>query len=273
VRGKLASLDPGTVEGLFLQAYGAGATIHGPGHAEWDISERCESPVQRHMHVSTYRRGDHYGTGSNRAVWVELWTRCRHCVACLRMRRKLWTARACQEMRRSKRTWMVTLTLRPEEHYRVLAALSREKRSEAEEFIARHEVIGKTITKYLKRVRAESGSFRYLLVLEAHKSGLPHYHLLVHEGDNPLRWECLTEQWSVGYVQAVLVKDGDLYKETYYEHNKRRWRWTTEPGAQSKVARYVAKYLAKSVLARVRASQRYGDVEAVSGEVAARSIS
>lgn len=131
--------------------------------------------------------------------------------------------------------------------------------AEVAEFKARHEEISKEITRYLKRVRKESGSFRYLIVCEAHKSGMPHYHGLIHEHGNRVRWDALHDQWTLGISEIVLVKDGDLYKEVYWEHGKRKWRWTAEPLAAGQIARYCAKYLSKSVLARVRASQAYGD--------------
>lgn len=105
------------------------------------------------------------------------------------------------------------------------------------EILVRHFGIGPEITRYLKRVRKESkSSFRYLLVMEAHKSGLPHYHMLLHEkpfgGEIPKR--ILKYQWHLGHTDFKLVDD-----------------------AQHK-AEYMCKYLAKSLLARVRASKGYG---------------
>jgi len=249
--------DPLVVRGLAGHAIGAGATVHRVGYVEWDIAERCEAPVFRGMFGRAER--DHPDGRIRAPVRLDLWARCRRCVACLRMRRRLWTARACQEMRESSRTWLLTFTLRPEEQYRMLLRSGVRGAGPTEEFDGRQRECSKEITKYLKRVRESAGSFRYLVVCEAHKSGLPHYHGFIHERDKAVPWECLSGHWHLGWIEAVLVKDGPLYKEVYYEDGKRRWRWSAEPGVQGKVARYAAKYLAKSVLARVRASQRYGD--------------
>lgn len=178
-------------------------------------------------------------------LWIDVEARCRKCLWCLKQRASLWSMRARQEIQGSQRTWFGTLTLRPEEHF--LAACradAKHKRREvawaelspAEQFKARHNAISEEITKWLKRVRKESGArFRYCLVAEAHKSGLPHYHVLIHE-----RWlagtigeRTLRRQWKLGHSKFNLVSDA---------------------GA----AWYVAKYLAKASEARVRASARYG---------------
>lgn len=108
---------------------------------------------------------------------------------------------------------------------------------ETPEILVRHLGIGPEITKYLKRVRKQSKcSFRYLLVMEAHKSGLPHYHMFLHEtpsgGEVPKR--ILKYQWHLGFTDFKLVDDA---------HRR---------------ADYICKYLAKSNLARVRASKGYG---------------
>ena len=49
---------------------------------------------------------------------------------------------------------------------------------------------GAEITKYFKRIRKNSDApLRYILVQEQHKSGLPHFHALIHERDaaRPIR--------------------------------------------------------------------------------------
>lgn len=146
------------------------------------------------------------------------------------------------------RTWFGTLTLRPQEHF---AALSRVRNrmaksgedfdtlSEEARFSALSGEIGKDITLWLKRVRKESGArLRYLLVSEAHKSGLPHFHCLVHEvsAEGPVAERTLRKQWKLGFAQFKLVAQGD----------------------ETKTARYVTKYITKSAITRVRASQGYG---------------
>ena len=110
----------------------------------------------------------------------------------------------------------------------------------SQQFQARHQAIGPELTLFLKRVRKESAAkLRYCLVAEAHKSGLPHYHLVVHEtGGQPVRHKTLQGQWKLGFSNWKLVDIND----------------------SGKTAAYVAKYLSKSALARVRASKHYGQL-------------
>lgn len=175
-------------------------------------------------------------------IELELVTRCRKCLACRQHRARLWRRRAYAEILHATRTWFGTLTLSPEAQYRFLMLARKnfgegfDELSADRQFGLRCRAIGPEITKYLKRVRKQSGAgLRYMLVAEAHKSGLPHFHILVHERnvDEPVRHSCLTGQWALGFSHYKLVED-------------------------PKAGGYVAKYLSKSVLARVRASQRYG---------------
>lgn len=146
------------------------------------------------------------------------------------------------------RTWFLTLTLRPEEHFRMAtqarhrlagSGVDFDRLSLDRQFEERHREVNREITLYLKRVRKESGrKFRYFLVAERHRSGLPHYHALVHETalDGPIRAATLKSQWRLGFSQCKLVAEtGD-----------------------GRAASYVAKYLSKDALARVRASAGYG---------------
>lgn len=178
-------------------------------------------------------------------VTIEMQVRCRRCEDCLRRRAAKWWFAAKAETASSARTWFGTLTLSPEWHMRskllacerlkVRAGIDFEALAPEDQFKERHAEIGKLITLWLKRVRKQSeAALRYLLVAEAHKSGLPHYHCLVHETfrDRPVRKSTLERQWSYGYTAWRLV----------------------DPAA----AGYVTKYLSKSALARVRASKGYG---------------
>lgn len=108
------------------------------------------------------------------------------------------------------------------------------------QFRERHRAIGAEITKLVKRLReAYQEPLRLLLVVEAHKSGLPHYHMLVHQvNEKPLLYDDLKRLWRFGFSKWKLC----------------------EPSAAS----YVCKYLTKSSLARVRASLGYGDPGEVS---------
>lgn len=103
-------------------------------------------------------------------------------------------------------------------------------------FLARSAELLREVQLYIKRLRKKA-RFRYLVVVEAHESGLPHVHFLLHEThDAPVRHAALKAQWPHGFIDAKLVEPSD-----------------------TRAAAYVSKYLSKSVLARVRASERYGE--------------
>lgn len=182
-----------------------------------------------------------------------LWTRCRECAACRRARRNLWATRATAEYALAQRTWFGTLTLRPEEQFR--AKLLAENKcggqsvydglTEAEQFSFRASVVGQWLTLYIKRVRsavavAPGSPFRYLAVFEAHQSGAPHIHVLLHERSCAVRQKTLIAKWPHGFVKWKLVED-------------------------ERQATYVTKYLAKDARTRLRASFHYGDLSTPTG--------
>lgn len=182
---------------------------------------------------------------------VEIPTRCRKCDMCLAHRRRLWTARAIDEIAASNRTWFGTLTVNPYERflYGLDAAMRGERAghgnwqslSPENQFPFLAKVIGEDITKWLKRVRKVSGaSLRYLLVSEAHKDGFPHFHILLHEPDKAVAKAVLEEQWRAGFSHWRLVKRED-----------------------PRSAYYACKYLAKDARTRVRGSIRYGRAQLV----------
>ena len=178
--------------------------------------------------------------------FIDIDSPCRRCEVCLRRRGARWAYRAKEELAVAPRTWFGTLTLRPEQHWimqcRAAVRLGENGRSWSdltadEQFVERHKECGAELTTWLKRVRKESAApLRYLLVAEAHKSGLPHYHVLVHERSPDVRVyeRTLRRQWKLGFSKFTLV-EGD-----------------------PKAAWYVCKYLSKAALARVRASVSYG---------------
>lgn len=181
---------------------------------------------------------------------VELQARCRKCEGCLAHRRRLWTARAVDEIEASDRTWFGTLTVAPMQRFqlRVIAERKHLRRGgeslsslePSEQFKLLAGELGKEATKALKRLRKNTGArFRYLLVTEAHKSGDPHLHILIHEQDKPISKRQLEAVWKFGFSKWKLV-DRDR-------------------GA----AVYVCKYLAKDALTRVRASLKYGQAHKV----------
>ncbi len=201
-----------------------------------DQGGRCEAPILLIEKPKTRRQ----------RVWVERDVRCRSCRTCLRNRAREWRFRIKSELASAERTWFGTMTLSPDNHqfFLSLARSRLQKRgtdletlSDQEAFQIRHWAICPEITRFVKRVRKKSNAkLRYILVAEPHKSGLPHYHMLIHESDpsNPVRHSQLQSNWVLGFSSWKLVEDG------------------------SRASYYVAKYLAKSSAARVRASLRYG---------------
>jgi hypothetical protein len=176
---------------------------------------------------------------------VELDIRCRKCEPCLRSRAAHWRFKCQNELSTAPRSWFVTLTFRPESQYRAKCAanlrlLARsttwEETTEDEKFRLVAEELGKEVTRYLKRLRKADARIRYCLVVEAHKTGLPHFHMLLHEvsEDHPVRHKLLADKWTSGFMNAKLTS------------------------SDSRVAFYVTKYLTKSARARIRASADYG---------------
>ena len=198
---------------------------------------------------------------------VTIITPCHKCDPCLKARARLWTARATQEITDSVRTWWGTLTLSPDTWMRALSQARARERAQGidfdrlpspERFALWNQQIQPEVTKYLKRVRSEvlrnaglsDGAglkpLRYLLVTEAHQSGVPHYHMLVHEvsPDMPVRKRTLDDQWSLGLI--------------------RQWRLVSD----TVPAHYVCKYLSKDARTRVRNSTDYGVARTRIGHVA-----
>ncbi|TXG98910.1 MAG: hypothetical protein E6R08_03530 [Nevskiaceae bacterium] len=240
------------------KALNHGATMRTAATMHWNVAGRCQRPVNR-VHVGSkvvkhsfdFKRS----TEISESRFIDMEVRCRRCSDCLQHRRRYWARLAEREINVSARTWLVTLTLTPDQQNKAYyAACLRLARSAIDfdgldpeqQFAERVAEIGPEITLWLKRVRKQSGAkLRYLLVVEAHKSGLPHFHLLLHEADveHPVRKRTIVEQWKLGFGHAKLVAQGE---------NRR-------------FAHYVTKYLTKSFLCRARASQKYGKSEANEG--------
>jgi len=260
---------------LFARALEGGARRLSMCTIEWDIAGDCQAPVVREIHsrpsvaptdlvrwrpIRTNKAGTEWLGGTRRAqrrfivvngkgkvpLTVILHAKCRKCEACLRKRAAHWRLRAYAELGYATRTWFGTLTLSPGEQFRMLAlARADARRTGLGDFDAlpperqwqlRVATVGVEITKYLKRVREASGSrFRYLIVSERHKSGDPHFHMLLHEVAEPVREAVLSKQWRLGFCQ-----------------------WRLAHREDQRAATYLTKYISKSAETRVRASARYG---------------
>jgi len=230
----------------------------------WSLAGRCEKPVT----VELYGKEQYNLLGPRRPpMTVVMLVKCRRCGWCRKMRSLEWTERALAEYHHSSRTWMGTLTLDPSAMARALnmcrAGVIRSgkdlkpkyakdgkpiydvfpcpdyDRLPVEERFARLvRVIGVELTKFFKRIRSNtSAPFKYLLVAEAHKSGLPHFHVLIHEKSDtaPIRKSKLKGAWPLGFTKFALVESAG--------------------GAV-----YVCKYMAKDALCRMRASFKYGTI-------------
>lgn len=184
----------------------------------------CDDPVPIQRNV---RAG-----GYDRAMSVTMYRPCRKCPKCLQYRQLKWRERAAAEIRRSPRTWFVTLTFAPA-HLAGILFEAKKLATGPEKAVDRAAY--SHVQRYLKRLRKSSkASFRYLAVFERGElTGRAHYHLLLHEGDTPLRKSVLESQWRSN-VHARLV--------------------TGDYGA----ATYITKYVTKSYGVPMRASARYG---------------
>lgn len=211
-------------------AMAAGAEIK-PPVLKWDTAPDCARPYQvvfrswkaekAYLPQASFQEMD--------AMSIEILTPCRKCENCLKAKRRLWTRRAEHEVHVSRRTWFVTLTIRPEDRVRFLYEAG------GKDNFAAYGPISKAFTRFLKRLRKAGYKFRYLMAAEAHKDGYPHLHMLLHEieGYAAIPKREIERQWPYGFTKVKLCDNG--------------------------TARYVCKYLAKDMKARVRASLKYGE--------------
>lgn len=229
-------------------------------HMEWNVAGNCNKPLTVEVKSRPELKRDKAqvmdARGHTQLATLEV--RCRQCENCLRARAAHWRMRALAEWAFSPRSWLCTLTLTPDAQFLLNSRARRSIDAQgldldalpaSDKFDLLSRELGKLVTLYLKRLRkGEIGTgtvaapqyppaqFRYLMVTEAHKSGLPHCHILLHELsiDNPVRYSTICHHWKLGFSDAKLVKD-------------------------RRAATYVTKYLTKSHLARARASVGYGD--------------
>lgn len=233
------------VSHLVGEALLRGDAVHPYQGSVVDFSNDCEQPVLLEMLGDAI--SDHPSEAYRLRRNADLKVRCRKCSRCLAARSNEWAARAINELQFWPRSWFGTLTVDPERQFLAECVASRrvrraqlrefEELTPDEQFRERVRALSPEITTFLKRVRSASGArLRYLLVCEAHKSGLPHWHLLMHEVAGSVRKRVLDASWLLGYSQ---------------------WR-VVDTTSNKGPAFYAAKYLSKSALARVRASVEYG---------------
>ena len=206
-------------------------------------------PYQSKWHETAF---DGQGRRTTKALMVvELETRCRKCDRCRAHKSRAWAARALTELGDASRTWFGTITFNPTAmargRARAILACSKsgidfDALPVGEQVVRVHNALSPELTKWLKRVRKNSGAhIRYLMVMEPHTGGgahhqLPHYHILLHEhGHAAVTKRCLDGNWHLGITHFRLVAEDD-----------------------PRPARYVTKYISKTTAARVRASVGYG---------------
>lgn len=242
------------------------ARLIGSDHA--DYAGNCDRPVmipltgmrdKRLEAVVTFASSDaDYGMIDGKPHWrgslpaspwvrhIDVAVRCRDCPPCREARRRHWAARARSEIDAAPRTWFGTLTLRPEQQFRLVALANASllargttyaQLSDADQFKERIKPLVREVQLYMKRLRKEGAVFRYLVAIERHKSGAPHVHFLMHEVSAPIRHKALSAQWRLGFSNIKLVAQHEAQGAAYY----------------------VAKYLTKES-SRLLASKLYGVV-------------
>lgn len=154
--------------------------------------------------------------------------RCRRCPNCVKQRRAMWITRCITEAETVSRwgyeNWFLTVT---------------------DGMGFDDDTFMRGVTMGIKRLRADV-PIRYLLIFERQeKSGRPHCHAIVHpqtcstRDGLPMNYgRFLTEFRRLGFIEAHVLT-----------------------GDAKQAAGYVAKYLGKDPIARVRASLRYGDTD------------
>lgn len=261
-----------------------------------DLSMNCEDPYTVEVWGRYNRKAEQVT-----AIFVDVVTRCRKCQPCLDAKSRFWTGRAMDEFNHAPRTWLVTLTTRPEMHYYFDArmqqplyrgnTLVRDKvgplngLAPATLFRLRAREIGYEVTDYLKRVRKARGSFRYLLVAERHMSdpssvvyGRPHFHVLLHEVGSPL---VLPNEWQVhkgpceadcklgtSSLRLIHKDDGEAHIHALVRKQWHHGFSTAVLCGDMRSAVYVCKYVSKDPMARVRASIGYGKLSTVESAAA-----
>jgi hypothetical protein len=151
----------------------------------------------------------------------------------LKVRQWRWVSAAAHEQAFAFNTWFITLTYKPgfrAECFRSASAMENRKQSSTKRLV---RASGHHVANYIKRLRKSDLSLRYVCVPELHRDGFPHWHGLVHDLTGNLTWERLTDEWSAGFSVVKIVRDANAI-------------------------RYVAKYLSKDRIGRVRASRNYG---------------
>ena len=234
---------PVSTEEIVARVYDAGLTFADANEGRFTLkyARDCESPIR--VKQNDLKR-----------TFVTYEVRCRKCAPCLQAKTRYWVAAAHHQTmvahESGNRTWFGTLTLSKDWQDELLdrarsihptpnAPWFDEPECDERFGLVRDEFLKET-QRYWKRLRKAGCKFKYFLVFERHKSGLPHAHWLLHEQEGPIRKRELQAQWPQGFTKVVVV--GGRSKRS---------------GSPAKAAFYVAKYLSKSCQSRQCASRLY----------------
>lgn len=154
----------------------------------------------------------------------------------------MWWRRVMTEFKTAEvsqcRTWMVTFTCSPDYLYKVVCECDRMQGLKGSNFAAltadqqfrlKDRVIYRDVQKFFKRLRRGRGKvgtkdsappahFVHCIVTEAHQSGEPHYHCLIHEvyAYLPVLWRHMEgAAWIGGFYKINLVRDNPAYAVKY----------------------------------------------------------
>lgn len=177
---------------------------------------------------------------------VVLFVPCRRCRKCRYVRSVKLQEAIVDELRGAnehERTYFVTLTLRPREVGKLWTDARIASGSAQPAFKDLARALTRRLRLYLRRLRDRNarplgGTLRYVAVVEPHRSGHPHCHLLI---TGTLTSKHIRRAgWPAGFIHVRLV--------------------SSDPGSGSvgKAAWYVAKYILKSADAVVIRSKLYG---------------
>jgi hypothetical protein len=245
-----------------------------------NLARACEAPVYREYVGAVPLDGritDQKRRGRKGRYNIEYWVRCRKCAPCRRARARYWAALMQTELAAAVRSWMWTLTLHPDyRHLLVSRSMLRlehggtvwEHLSEDQQFAELVADLYREVQRAFKRLRKAGHLVRYVAIAEPHKDGFPHLHVLVHEHGKPFAEDekghatALEREWKCGFSYTKLICERD--PGTRRPKGPPVGRNHPCSDTLGKVSRYVAKYLAKTLGCRIRASQGYGKPERLS---------
>lgn len=177
------------------------------------------------------------------------------------------------EARASKRCWKATLTFSPQEAflYETEARQRARKRNNSWDMVGPRDrkryllaAAGRRLTLAFKRARVNGFKVRYISVPELHKSGVVHFHLVIHEIGDEIRKQCQHCRGECGCIACYGTSkrqcDGRKRPccwQAFWPHGFSQFKLVAE-GGEAAAIRYATKYAAKDNCGRIRSSIRYG---------------